>query len=287
MEGLYGESRKYGKRINQIDMNEVIFLLEKDNACQTNYFDGIITILNQRISDYSIIITADYKSLPATQYKKIVILVAEDGEKFGLRPYTTYPDVLAVFRFYSFEWGYDNEYVFPIPIGYNCRTDGHTMIRMYPEKKMSEREYDIFYSGQVLPWREELARKLEELRMSFNIFSQVNPTFRTGLDIDDYYRCLGNSKICVVPDGASTDTFRYVEACGSGCAIITTHKPDLWYYCNAPIFYVNNWGELTKEFAANILNKNLDVIQNNIIKYYNEYLSEETVANYILRCLKL
>jgi hypothetical protein len=267
-------------------MNEVIFLLEKDNACQTNYFDGIVNILNQHISDYSIIITADFKYLPTSLYKKIVILAAEDGMRDKM-PYIDYHDVVAVFRFYGFEWGYDNEYVFPIPIGYNCRTDGYAMVRMYPEKKLSERKYDIFYSGQSFPWRNELVRRLEELGATFNIYSQVNPAFRTGLNIDDYYKCLGDAKICVIPDGASTDTFRYVEACGSGCAIITTYKPYLWYYLNAPVVYINNWGELTKSLLEDVLHRDLVTMQNNILKYYNECLSEEAVANYMLKCLKL
>jgi hypothetical protein len=158
---------------------------------------------------------------------------------------------------------------------------------MYPEKKISGRKYDIFYSGQTLAGRIELVEKLELLRVSFNVFSQVNPAFRTGLTIDEYYRCLGDSKICVVPDGTSTDTFRYVEACGSGCAIITTHKPDLWYYRNAPVVYINNWGELTKDLLCDVLCRDLDTLQSNTLKYYNEYLSEEAVANYIIKCLKL
>lgn len=263
-------------------MNEIINLLD-NFACQIMFFNGIIDVLNKSIFGYSIIITVDYKSLPITQYKKIVILVCEEGNKDAGKLYATYPDVLAVFRFYGIEWGYDNKYIFPIPIGYNCQSNGKLMNRMYPEKKISEREYDIFYSGQSFPWRKELERRLEKLKTSFNVFSQTNPAFRTGLDIDDYYKLLGDSKICVVPDGASVDTFRYSEACGSGCVVITTTKKDLWYYHDAPVFFIDNWNELTESFILGILEGNLNAIHEKTLKYYNDYLSEEAVAIYIVK----
>jgi hypothetical protein len=270
-------------------MNEVIFLLEENNACEFNYTYGIINILNKYISDYSIIVTADFMSLPPTKYKKIVILAGELSYNTGTDIYTSYSDVVAVFRFYCASWHYDNKRIFPIHCGYNRTSNGTFMVKMYPEKKISERKYDLFYSGQKLDHRKVLVGRLDELKNSFNVFSQVNPMFRLGLDIDDYYKFLGDSKICVVPDGTSVDTYRFTEACGSGCAVITTPKPDLWYYHNAPVFYVNNWDELTKEFINEVLSWDLDNIQISTLKYYNDCLSEEAVAKYILttlQCLK-
>lgn len=266
-------------------MNEIMFLLEKDNACQRNYFYGIADILNKFMDGYSIIMTADFMTLPMTKFKKIVLLVCEDGQK-GALPYLNYPDVVAVFRFYSTEWGCDYKYVFPIPIGYNCRTEGRLMERMYPEKKLSERRFDIFYSGQTLPCRKELERRLDDLKSSFNVFSQVNPMFRLGFNIDEYYRLLGDSRICVVPDGTSMDTFRYTEACGSGCIVITTTKPDLWYYKYAPVVFIKSWSELTKELVGFTLSVDIDAWQGSIMRYYERNLSEKAVANYILKCLK-
>lgn len=271
-------------------MNEIIYHnLDYGNLCQSMYLDAIIDILNKHISDYSIVITIDFNSLPQTKYRKIVFLICEAGAR-GVMPYTSYSDVVAVFRFYGVEWGYDNKYVFPIPVGYNCISNETRMNRMYPEKKIAERKYDIFYSGWTLSERKVLVNKLEELSTSFNVFSRSNTAFRSGLDIDDYYRCLGDSKICVVPrgnpNGISADTFRYSEACGSGCIIFTTPHPDFWYCHNAPVFYVNNWGELTKEYMDNIMNKDLDAIQNDTLRYYRECLSEEAVANYVLKNIK-
>jgi hypothetical protein len=102
------------------------------------------------------------------------------------------------------------------------------------------------------------------------------------MNIDDYYKMLGNSKICVCPDGTSIDTFRFVEACGSRCAIITTRKPDLWYYKEAPVFYLDNWVELTAQYVQNVLNSGLDELQEEVEIYYNMFLSERAVASYIV-----
>jgi len=263
-------------------MNEIIFHnVDRDNLCETYYFDGISDILNNIISGYSIIFTADFKTLPDTKYKKIVILGGDESGDAGLNPYSQYNDVVAVFRFYNKADRYDNKYIYPIPIGYNCRSNGSLMIRMYPEKKISERTYDIFYSGQTLEWRKPLVSKLDELNKYFNILYQSTPSFRQGMDINEYYQTMGDSKVCVCPDGTVVDTFRFIEACGSGCIIITTPKPNLWYYHNAPVFIIDNWGLLTREYIENILNEDMEDIRNATLDYYHQYLSAEAVANYI------
>lgn len=285
MERLYGTGRGKSKRINSIAMNEIIFLLDKDNACQTRYLNGILLILDENLSEYSIIVTADFHNLPTTKYRKIVLFVGEDGECYDPHPYSSYPDVIAVFRFYGVEKRCDYKYTFPIPIGYNCRSNGKEMIRMYPEKKLSERKFDVFYSGQVLECRKKLVDRLTSLSSSFNIYSQSNPAFRRGMDIDDYYRFMGDSKICVSPDGASVETFRFVEACGSGCIVITTPKPDLWYYRDAPVFFINDWSELTGELLHHILSMDFDFLQETIGEYYTMCLSEEAVAHYIVKIM--
>jgi len=265
-------------------MNEIIFHnVDRNNLCETYYFDGITDILNNNLSGYSVIFTADFETLPDTKYKKIVILGGDESGDAGIDLYSQYSDVVAVFRFYNEADRYDNKYIYPIPIGYNCRSNGSLMVKMYPEKKISERKYDIFYSGQTLEWRKPLVDKLEELSKYFNILYQSTPSFRQGMDIDEYYQTMGDSKICVCPDGTVVDTFRFVEACGSGCAIITTPKPDLWYYRNAPLYYVKQWDRLTKAYIENVLHGDIDDSQKRINKYYNDNLSENAVANYIIQ----
>jgi hypothetical protein len=264
-------------------MNEIIFYeLDRENICETMYFDGIARVLNEYLIGYSIIFTADWITLPETKYKKVVILGGEEAGLAGLTPYSDYPDVVAVFRFYSIKGRYDNEYVFPIPCGYNCRSNDKQMVKMYTDIKVSKRKYDIFYSGQILNCRKELISRLTHLSKDFNVYLQTTPSFRTGLDIDDYYKMLGDTKICVCPDGISVDTFRFMEACGSGCIVITTNKSSLWYYQEAPVFFVDSWIELTADYIKSILSSDVDEIQEQTLVYYKNKLSEEAVAKYII-----
>jgi hypothetical protein len=157
---------------------------------------------------------------------------------------------------------------------------------MYPEKKLAERKFDVFYSGQVLECRKELVNRLSVLSGSFNVYSQSNPAFRQGLDIDDYYRIMGESKICVVPDGASVDTFRFTEAIRSGCLVITTNKPDLWYYKDATVVFLEDWSLLSEKGIRGLLSENLDEHQPEIFEYYNRCLSERAVAEYIIKTVQ-
>jgi hypothetical protein len=268
-------------------MNEInLDNFERDNFCETRYFDNIISILNNYISDYSIVVTIDHTRLPETKYKKIVFLIGEPACAAGKDIYSNYSDIVAIFREYCDIGHYDNKRIFPIPIGYNCRSNGKVMERMYPEKPISERKYDIFYSGQPLPWRKSLVDTLEGLRMSFNIWSEPTTGFRQGLDIDDYYRTMGDSKICVCPDGTAPDTYRFTEACGSGCIVITTPRANLWYYRTAPLFYVKDWSELTRQYLSNILHGDTSYSQRMINKYYADNLSEEAVANFVLKTIQ-
>jgi len=268
-------------------MNEInLDNFERDNFCETMYFDNIISILNNHISGYSIVVTTDHTSLPKTEYKKIVFLIGESACVAGKDIYNDHHDIVAIFREYCDTSHYDNKRIFPIPIGYNCRSNGKVMIRMYPEKPIHERTYDVFYSGQPLPWRKPLIDALAELSKSFNICYQPTTGFRQGFDIDDYYKIMGDSKICVCPDGTSVDTYRFTEACGSGCIVITTPKPDLWYYRTAPLYYVKRWEELTVQYIANVLSGDTDKSQQKTNSYYAENLSEEAVANYVLKTIQ-
>lgn len=266
-------------------MNEIIFNeIDRNAWCEIRYLDNIIDKLNNRLSDYSIVVTPYLQNLPETKYKKILIVTGDEQGNLGLNPYQNM-DVFAIFRIFNRIGKFDEKYVFPIPPGYNCTMhddNSKRMVKMYPEKKLSERKYDIFYSGQQLPWRQTLVDNLNSMSNKFNILSRVNNSFRTGLHIDDYYKLLGDTKIALAPDGTSIDTFRYVEAFGSGCIVISTPKDNIWYYKDSPVFLINNWSELNERLIRNILSMDIDDIYYNNLKYYNDKLSEDAVANYII-----
>jgi hypothetical protein len=273
-------------------MNEIIWHeIDKDFWCEIVYITNIINYINEEIANYSIVITPNLNVLPETKYKKIVILTGDELGNLGMKPYTN-QDVLCVFRIYNRIGRFDNNYIFPIPCGYNWTMHSDRskkMVKMYFEKKLQEREYDIFYSGQYMYTRQPLIDSLNRIRangknkISCNIYNG----FRTGIEIDQYYKLLGNCKISLAPDGTSVDTFRYVESFGSGCVVISTQKDDLWYYKNSPVFLLNSWSELNQKLIDDILSMNLDELYEKNLEYYNNYLSEKSVAEYMIKKIKI
>lgn len=259
--------------------------IDEDFWCETKYINNIVDILSEKLTDdYSVVITPNLYSLPNTQYPKIVILTGDELGRLGMNPYIN-QNVLAVFRIFNTLNRYDEKFIFPIPPGYNWTMHSDRtkkMIKMYPEKKLSDRKYDISFIGQQLPWRQTMLDKLNLMSNTFNISYGFNNSFRSGLYIDDYYKLLGETKIVVSPDGTAIDCFRYVEAFGSGCIVITTKKDDIWYYKNSPVFYINSWDELNEDLINNILSLNINDIYLQNLKYYQEKLSENAVANYII-----
>lgn len=270
-------------------MNEIIWYeIDKDFWCETKYLSGIIEILNKEINEFSIIITPNLFKLPKSTYRKIVILT---GDELGRLPNPPYPgeDVFAIFRIYNRNGRFDNNLIYPIPCGYNWtmhNDPSKKMIKMYPEKPISKRRHDLFFSGQPVPLRFEMMSALQKLNhSSFNILSQMNKSFRTGINIDDYYKILGETKISLAPDGTSVDTFRYVESFGSGCIVISTPKDNLWYYMNAPTIVIPNWSYLNDDLINQILSGDIDELYNRNLEYYQNSLSEKAVANYMMNII--
>jgi len=271
-------------------IEKIFYEIDEDFWCETKYLNGIFDLIEGKLEgDYSVVMTPNLRTLPQTKYKKIVLLTGDELGRIGMNPYPN-DDVVAIFRIFNRIGRYDNKYIFPIPPGYNWTMHSDRtkkMVRMYPEKKLSERKYDIFYAGQPLPWRDELVRNLNSMSDKFNIFSAVNTTFRSGMAVDDYYKMLGETKIALSPDGTSVDCFRYVEAFGSGCIVITTKKDDIWYYRDSPTFFINSWSELNEDLINHILSLDIDDLYQKNLKYYNDKLSEEAIAEYIIRNVKM
>lgn len=268
-------------------MNEIIFHeIDEDFWCETRYLRNILSILDQKLNGWSFVVTPNLRVLPSTKYPIIVILTGDEKGELGLNPYPT-ANVKAIFRIYNNYGRYDNKKIFPIPCGYNWTMHSdrtQKMKRMYPEKKMADRTVDIFYSGQNIPSRQIVVNRIKNLQATtnYNIVCNSYDGFRRGMNIDEYYQMLGNCKISIAPDGTSVDTFRYNESLGSGCVVISTPKEDLWYYKNSPVVVINSWMDLTKELIDSILNSNLDATSQQNLKFYNDCLSEEAVANYII-----
>lgn len=271
-----------------INENIIFNGIDEKVWCEVRYLRKVSELLLEKMSDISIVITTYLtRDLPKTKYKKVVIVTGDEQGALGLNAFRN-SDVLAVFRIFNTNNRYDDDFIYPIPPGYNWTMHNDQSIimdKMYPDKQIEQREYDIFYSGQLIPNRLKLVDKLNYLSDKFKIVSNSTKSFRTGLDIDDYYKMLGNSKISVCPDGTAIDTFRYVESFGSGNIVITTNKDkSLWYYEKSPAIFLNSWDELTEELVYDLLHN--EKLREEGLRYYQNYLSEDAVSSYIYNKIK-
>jgi hypothetical protein len=175
----------------------------------------------------------------------------------------------------------DYNKIFPINIGFNSSGQ----YNIYPNKgnKLSERTNDVFFMGNKLV-RREFYNSINKLSDKYDI--SFTNGFRTGLSLQDYLDRLSNSKICLVPNGMSPETFRYSESFASGCIVITKDKINAWFYENSPAIFVNSWSEVTEEFINNILSSNIDEKYEQNLDYYEKYLSPKTNAEYIIKIIK-
>lgn len=266
-------------------MNEVLFHhFDRNHCCEARYVDEILARLQELTDGSCLVVSSHLETLPASDQPKVVILTGDEGERLSPVPFASL-NVRAVFRIFNREDSCNLVNVFPIPPGYNWRMhneDVSVMDRFYPETPLSQRKTDLFFAGQVIESRRVMVEGLKKLGTSYSTVVGTNPSFRTGLKIDNYLRQLGDTKIALVPDGTSEDTFRYVEAMASGCIVIMPRKSGLWYYEGAPVVWVDSWNELTPGLIRKILSEDLDAWGRRAREYYQTHLSGKAVAEYMV-----
>lgn len=182
----------------------------------------------------------------------------------------------------------DSANIYPIPLGVNGS------VPTFPIKNYDKREIDVFFSGNLHRRRimffmfSSWVKFSNRLRLALgmkglNLMIQFTKRFSAGLDPYSYGKVLSNSKVALTPEGyVSNNSFRFFEACRAGCIVISCKQSNDWYYEKFPGFFVDEWWELSKllkkikenpEFAKNI--------QQEMLEYYNNFCSEEAVANFI------
>jgi hypothetical protein len=92
----------------------------------------------------------------------------------------------------------------------------------------------------------EAVRRFEQRRPEASVSVRLTPTFlsTTRADADAYSRELMDAKVCLVPRGASVETFRYFEALRYGCVVVCERLPSTWFYDGSPAVVVDRWNEL-------------------------------------------
>src|SRR5574343_554372 len=122
--------------------------------CERQYFKEVLTKLQSlNIFDDSfnfIITNCEDNSLPLYENgKKNIIIYLSD--EYGITK-NWFGKVDVIFRTYPRERFFDNIKIFPIPCGL-VMPDFVTYKMEQPKKKLIERKYDYFYSGQLCPNR--------------------------------------------------------------------------------------------------------------------------------------
>ena len=143
------------------------------NICEPPYFLEIFRKFENELDDtYHFIISRTNNSVEIEQFKQcikkdkknILILLSDEA---GIKPYFL-DELFLVFRTYSNRKLYDNNKIFPVPCGYSCgyggffnKSDWKYDDKEQIKKSLIEREYDLFYSGQMSNNRADCVRNLD------------------------------------------------------------------------------------------------------------------------------
>lgn len=159
-------------------------------------------------------------------------------------------------------------------------------------RKIKDRSYDIFFSGNLHKGRKKFFRGISKLSyLPFflahriqgicnfcydNIFDhsyiRFTQGFSNGLTKEDYSAFLYNSKIALCPAGiANAESFRLYEALKAGCIVISDKLPEKLNLEKSPIIQVDDWTTL-KKVIKNLYN-DPEEMQNLSEKTYDFFYS--------------
>jgi len=256
------------------------------NFCERQFFKKVAEKLTHLDDTYNLIITSCYDDkldLYKENMKNIVIYVSDEYGVF--KNWFNKTDL--IFRTYPRKGFFDNMKIFPIPLGL-VMPDFVTYDLEQPKKKLSERKYDYFYSGQPAPNRSNFVKSIMNSTKpltNLNGIIQETTSFRTGYPIDEYFKIMNETKISFVPLGkVIPESFRYMESFESGCVVVTDFplrmNKSIWYYKESPAIVVDFYEQLTPSFIQNILD-NIDSYYEKNLNYYNNFLSTDATSKFI------
>ena len=174
-----------------------------------------------------------------------------------------------------------------IPCGYVGHKESNYQVEK-EKKTLIEREYELFYSGQPSPNRVPFLYYVNKIKSEYKSYISETNGFRQGLNINEYFQYLNNTKISLVSnEKVIPESFRYMESFESNCIVVTTYpvqnpKFYLWYYDQSPAIFLQDWKCLDKNIINRVLQpdelKRYEILNK---EYYKNKLSIDSVANYI------
>jgi hypothetical protein len=169
-----------------------------------------------------------------------------------------------------------------------------------PTKPFGERGSDLFFAGSVVqaPGRGarlkarvvpkrlsreamlrnvELLRRLPEVRVDVRITEGFQESAAS--DAGDYSRGLMDSRLALVPRGATTETHRFFQALKYGSIVVTDTVPPIWFYEQAPMVRLRHWDELEETVLPLLRDEaRLERLHRESLRWWEMSCSEEAVG---------
>ena len=189
-----------------------------------------------------------------------------------------------------------------IPLGYFNQLD-------LPMKAIKNRPYDVSFAGSieqkphsVWSWNYWLKspKTITRKRMmsAIDFIRNRNPNIKfeltinshfgasSGADPKSYSEKLMDTKICLVPRGASLETYRFFEAIRYGCIVVTEALPSKWFYDRSPAIKITDWSELVEIVDELVSDRDLMKKKHQeSLDWWKTKCSEDAVADYITQKL--
>lgn len=255
-------------------------IIENGAISERNYFLEIAAELQKKElpCELSLVLNDAKQPLPASRFRKIVFTTSLETHDIA-DCCSQARDVLLNFRNYYPLSPHQDQRMRPLPLGYQGGFKP-----LLPIKKSSQRLYDYFWTGATncnrLALQGCLARYCTKNTNGKIVWYEG---WSKGLPFEEYAMRMNESRITFAPRGwVSTESFRYFEACMSGCIIISEPKPSFWYYERAPHLWPGRW-ERVPELIDELLKDPplLDQIQQYTLDYWQRCGSPRAVASYV------
>jgi len=293
-----------------------------DNLCETLFltdlFKEVKVLMGEDYNKYNFYIYSSYWNkyvLPQsvdheTENRKILVYITDES---GNIPYELTPYYYSIFKIHLQFGKFIVNNIFNFPLG--CEKH----IPKLPYKRIDERKYSVFFSGNLnssrLPFflyllfgkiphtiicigikivirikylKEILIRIIKFDSKIAGSFIRFTGGFKKGLPPEKYGEIISDSKIVLCPKGFNfTESFRHYEAMRAGCVIISEKLPSTHFYKNSPIIYVSNWDEglkIANELKDN--NEKLDRLSRMTLDWWENKCSEKATAKYIKECIE-
>jgi hypothetical protein len=149
------------------------------------------------------------------------------------------------------------------------------------------------FKGRVMPKglsREAMLRNVDRLRRHHDITVDVRITegFQQSVrsDAADYSGALMDSRMALVPRGATTETHRFFQALKYGCVVVTDSVPPCWFYEQAPIVRLRHWDELEDAVMPLLAQPDrLETLHSQALEWWETACSEEAVGRLMARTI--